>query len=153
MVKEKKGRKKAKVKSSKLPFRREFSAGGVVFKKNKVLLIKPAGTNRWQLPKGHIEEKEKSAETARREVKEETGVEAKVIEKIGDTKYFFVLKGTRIFKVVSFFLMKFEKQGEIIHKNEVDDVKFLPFDEAVKTLTYKDDRQITKKAKFLFDRL
>ncbi len=130
---------------------REFSAGGVVFKKEAkkplFLLIKPAGTDRWQLPKGQIDKDESSAETAAREVEEESGVKAKVIQKLGTSRYFFVLKGQRIFKTVTYFLMGYIGEGKDGHDHEVDETVFLPFDKAYERLTFKDDKNILTKAK------
>lgn len=75
--------------------KREFSAGGVVYRKDqdqiKWLVIKPAGSEKWRLPKGLIDKGEISVEAAKREVVEEAGVEAEVLEKIGEEKYFYVL--------------------------------------------------------------
>ena len=132
---------------------REFSAGGVVFKKGKDktrwLIIKPAGANRWQFPKGLIDKGESSKETALREVKEEGGVLAKPLEKIGNIQYFFFFEGKRVFKTVSFYLMEYEKDIKEGPDNEVDKVAFLPFDEAHSLLTFKNDKEMLKKAKEL----
>jgi len=87
-------------------FVRQFSAGGAAYTtskngKIKWLIVKPAGTERWQLPKGQIEKDEKSIEAAQREVKEEGGVETKVITKIGSSSYFYVFENTKCFKTVT----------------------------------------------------
>jgi len=145
MAKKRRGKKEKREK-----VKRRFSAGGVVFKNDEVLVIKPAGTDRWQLPKGHIDEGETSKETARREVEEEGGVKVKVKEKIGDTQYFFVLKGQKIFKKVTFYLMKYTKDTkEGPDEIEVDEVKFVPYAKALETLSFKDDREIVKKSRKL----
>jgi len=154
-----KGKKKEKIekvrsslKEDKNPptFEKSYSAGGVVFrnvgKKNQFLLIKPAGINRWQLPKGLIKNGESSKQTALREVKEEGGVEAKIVEKLGDSRYFFVWEGKKIFKSVAYFLMKYTKITKDGHDNEVDEAKFFPFEKANKILTFKDDKGMVKKA-------
>src|SRR5204862_424322 len=65
---------------------------------------KPEGT--WALPKGLIDDGEKAAATAVREVAEETGVEGRVVEKLGDVRYVYTWAGERVFKVVSFFLLR-----------------------------------------------
>ncbi|MBI3397428.1 NUDIX domain-containing protein [Candidatus Woesebacteria bacterium] len=142
---------------------REFSSGGVVFKKTPkgllFLLIKPAESSRWQLPKGHIEERESSSETAVREVREEGGVEARIVKKIGDIKYFFVLDGKdvlrdkkRIFKVVNHYLLEFVKDlGNVPNSVEVEEVKFVNFEEAYKSLTFKNEKEILKKAKAILE--
>ena len=144
--------KEGKVKKSLV---REFSAGGVVFRRKpgvEWLIIKPAGTDRWQLPKGHIEEGEKGEDTAVREVFEETGARAKVLDKVGNAQYFFVLGGKRIFKNVAFFLMESTDGLAKIDKawaHEVDKVCWLNTKAALKKLTYKDERQILEKAQML----
>ena len=143
----------AKRKESQIKVTRHFSAGGAVFRKNhnfrEWLLIKPKGTKRWQLPKGKIDRGEKSADTAVREIFEETGVRACVVEKIEDIKYFFVQDGERIFKVVTFYLMKstddkdtkIEKQWE----DEIEEAVWVSEEEALKKLSFKSEKEILKK--------
>lgn len=131
---------------------REFSAGGVVCKKTekgvKILLIKPKGTERWQLPKGRLEEGESSVDAALREVPEETGVKAEILDKVGAISYFYNQDGKRIFKTVTFFLMKYksgEPQVGEHNKVEVEDVGWFGPDEAKKKLSFKDERNIVLK--------
>lgn len=145
--------KGAKVKK---PVVREFSAGGVVFRRKpgvEWLLIRPAGTERWQLPKGHIEEGEKGEDAGVREVFEETGARVKVLDKIGNAQYFYVLEGRRIFKSVAFFLMECTDERARIGKawaHEVDEVLWLETGAALAKLTHKDERQILEKAEKMF---
>jgi len=143
-------RKKEKIeKTSKTE--RAFSAGGVVFKKDakelKFLIINPAGTRRWQFPKGLINNGESSKETAIREIAEEGGVDTEIIIKLGDSKYFFVWVGKKIFKTVTFYLMRYIKDTGKGHDKEVDEAIFLPFDKAYEKLTFKDDKGFLKQAK------
>ncbi len=101
--------------------KREFSAGGVVVRRIKgawhVAAIHPRGRRPglWALPKGNIDPGETPAETAVREVHEETGVVGKLDEKLGDVKYTYTWDGERIFKIVSFFLVRYSsgRLGEI----------------------------------------
>src|SRR5688572_16171550 len=99
---------------------REFSAGGLVLRYMQrrwhLAVIEPAGREResgnpiFALPKGWIDSGEKAQQAALREVREETGVEAKVIVKLGDVKYVYMRKwsdGARVFKVVSFYLLHY----------------------------------------------
>ena len=93
--------------------RREFSAGGVLVRRMRgrwwVALVRPRrddGKAVWALPKGLIDEGERGAETAIREAFEETGVEAALDRKLGDIRYVYTWDGERIFKVVSFFLVR-----------------------------------------------
>ena len=120
--------------------RREFSAGGVLFKGNQVLLIKtPSG--HWSFPKGRIEKGEKPEDTAVREVLEETGVLGEILSYLGDTRYWFTFEGERVFKVVKFYLMRFVK-GKPSPSWEVQDARFVPSKEAGTLLKYEGDKRI-----------
>lgn len=149
MAKKTRRRKGQKVKSSS-PVKREFSAGGAVHGGGKWLIIKPAGTDRWQFPKGKIDKGESSKEAAVREVEEEGGIRVKPMKKVGDTQYFFTLKGQKIFKKVTFYLMEYVGDGNNNPDEiEVDEARFVPFGEALSLLTFEDDKKILKKAKKL----
>jgi len=99
--------------SKNLQFKREFSAGGIVFKKEKAklkfLIIKPTKTQRWQFPKGLVEKNETQKNAAVREVEEEGGIKVKISEKLGSSNYFYIFQGRRIFKTVTYFLMEYQK--------------------------------------------
>ena len=124
--------------------RREFSAGGVLFRDGEVLLIKnPSGV--WSFPKGNIEKGEKPEETAVREVLEETNVKGKVIDYVGEISYWYQLKGERIFKRVKYYLMEYV-EGEPRPSWEVLDAKFFPVEKARELLKYKGDKEIFRKA-------
>lgn len=109
---------------------------------------KPPGT--WALPKGLIDQGERPAETAVREVAEETGVRAELVRKLGDVKYVYARAGMRIFKVVSFFLLRYRggRLGEIAPEMrvEVAEVRWLPLDEAPRLLAYRGERQMAEEA-------
>ncbi len=115
------------------------------------LLINPAGTDRWQFPKGHIDPGESSKATAVREVAEECGVRASLIEKIADQKYFFHWDGAKIFKIVTFYLMKYAGGDTNNHDKEVRQAKFFPLKKALTKLTFKGDKEILKKAKEILE--
>ncbi|EDP75922.1 NUDIX hydrolase [Hydrogenivirga sp. 128-5-R1-1] len=124
--------------------RREFSAGGVLFKDGEVLLIKnPSGV--WTFPKGNIEKGEKPEDTAVREVLEETSVKGEVVDYVGEIRYWYQLKGEKIFKKVKYYLMRY-LGGEPKPSWEVEDARFFPVEEAKKLLKYKGDREIFRKA-------
>lgn len=131
--------------------KREFSAGGIVFKDDQVLLVNNAAMrdpnkSYWGFPKGHLDGGEKSIEAALREVKEETGIEAEVVKKIGDSKYVFTFEGEKIFKVVSMFLMEY-KRGELKKQDEeILEVGWIDPEEALKRLSFFKDKQFLKQA-------
>jgi 8-oxo-dGTP pyrophosphatase MutT (NUDIX family) len=136
--------------------RREFSAGGVLVRKLQgrwmAAAIQPAGKpdGVWALPKGLIGPGEKAPDTAVREVEEETGARGKLVEKLGDIRYVYTWQGERVFKVVSFFLLRDSggRLGDVPseHAHEVADVRWLPLDEAPRLLAYKGEREMAEKA-------
>jgi 8-oxo-dGTP pyrophosphatase MutT (NUDIX family) len=110
---------------------------------------KPEGV--WALPKGNIDAGETAAETAVREVHEETGVEGRLVEKLGDVRYVYTRRGgERIFKVVSFFLCRAERGRigaiEEAMRIEVAEARWLPLEEAPRLLAYGGEREMAKKA-------
>lgn len=136
--------------------RREFSAGGVLVRRLQgrwmVAAIRPAGRPQglWALPKGQIDAGETGEETALREIAEETGATGRSLGKLGDVRYWFNWEGERIFKVVSFFLVRYEsgKLGEIpeAFRHEVAEVRWLPLDDAPRLLAYQGERRLAEKA-------
>jgi len=135
----------SETKKKKLPFRREFSAGGVVIKdKREVLLIKNP-SNVWTFPKGHIEKGETKEQAALREVKEETNIDAEIVTYLGEVSYFYTWAGVKIYKTVYFFLMRY-KSGIPVPSWEVKDARFFSLERAQKLLKYKGDKEIFGKA-------
>jgi 8-oxo-dGTP pyrophosphatase MutT (NUDIX family) len=134
--------------------RREFSAGGVLVRRLKgewhLAAIRPAGKQVWALPKGIIGRSESAADAAVREVTEETGVQGRLLEKLGDVRYVYMWQGERVFKVVSFFLLRYSKGrlGDIppAHRREVDETRWIKLTEASTALAYKGEREMAEKA-------
>ncbi len=136
--------------------RREFSAGGVLVRRLRgrwfLAAIRPAGKDEglWALPKGLVARGEPALETALREVREETGAEGRLVEKLGDVRYVYTWKGERVFKVVSFFLVRYSRGrlGDIAPamRVEVDGAKWLSLEEAPKLLAYGGEREMAAKA-------
>lgn len=133
------------------PLKRQFSAGGVVYKAEggnlEWLLIRPAGKNSWRLPKGLIDKGETSLEAAQREVEEEVGIETEVVGKIGQDKYFFNLGKDRIYKVVTYYLMRYLQEAKGPISWETEEIAWLPFEEALSRLTFKGEKEILQKAR------
>src|SRR5438045_7881775 len=109
---------------------------------------KPAGL--WALPKGRIDDGESGEATALREVEEETGARGRSLGKLGDVRYWFNWRGERIFKVVSFFLVRYEggRLGDVPERfrHEVAEVRWLPLDEAPGLLAYAGEKDMARKA-------
>ncbi|MBI2018207.1 NUDIX hydrolase [Candidatus Daviesbacteria bacterium] len=127
--------------------KREFSAGGIVFNKaNQVLLTKHSQNKHWSFPKGLIDPGQTSKEAAIREVREEGGVEAEILSKAGYSKYVYTLNGEKIFKVVTYFLMKYKNGDPNNHDWEVEEAGWYDINEALKQLTFSQDKQLLKKA-------
>ena len=135
--------------------RREFSAGGVVVRRVRgewrLAAIRPAGKDDvWALPKGLIGRGESAADTAVREVAEETGVEGRLLEKLGDVRYVYTWRGERVFKIVSFFLLRYSRGrlGELPpdYRHEIAETRWLALDDAPRLLAYKGEREMAEKA-------
>ena len=134
----------------------EKSAGAVIFRRegNKIyylLLHYPSSAKApkeyWDLPKGHVEKGEKESDTVKREVREETGLkDIKFIEGFKEwIKYFFKFGGKTVFKVVTFYLAE-TKTKEVKTSFEHVGYKWLSYKEAQDTLTFKNAKEILKKA-------
>ena len=141
--------------------KREFSAGGVLVKvirgRPMLAAIRPRGKPEglWALPKGKIDPGERPEETAVREVREETGVEGTLVEKLGDVKYTYTRRGgERVFKIVSFYLLRAGRgrigQIQEAMRIEVEEARWLPLDEAPRLLAYGGERKMAAKARDRF---
>jgi 8-oxo-dGTP pyrophosphatase MutT (NUDIX family) len=118
--------------------------------------IRPAGKDDvWALPKGLIGQGEKAADTALREVEEETGVQARLLEKLGDVRYVYTWEGERVFKIVSFFLFRYTRGrlGDLpaAYRHEVAETSWLPLADAPRLLAYKGEREMAAKTRQLID--
>jgi len=107
-----------------------------------VLVAQHSKHKGWDFPKGHIESGESSEAAALREVEEEAGVVAEVVEKAGQTEYFYFDQGEKVLKTVVYFLMKYIREGEATTAFEVSDMKWLSVDEVEKQLTFKDTKKL-----------
>jgi 8-oxo-dGTP diphosphatase len=133
---------------------REFSAGGIVYKKSEIrnpkseikwLVCQHSQHKGWVFPKGFIGDHiqgESTENTAVREVKEETGVDAKIIKKlVKPATYFYVWKGEKRLKTVTYYLMEYISGDITDHDFEMSAVEWLPEDEVLERLTYKSDKE------------
>ena len=133
------------------PLLREFSAGGLVVRRMRgrpyIAAVRVKGGKVLALPKGHIEAGESGAETAVREVREETGIDSRVVEKLDDIRYWYTRDGARVLKVVSFFLLAY-RSGSVrdYQREEVDGAEWLPLDEAPARLAYRGEKQMAAAA-------
>jgi 8-oxo-dGTP pyrophosphatase MutT (NUDIX family) len=147
--------------------KREFSAGGVVLRRLRggwyVAVIEPRRETKTEprrrlkpvlaLPKGWVEEGESPAQTAAREVEEETGVRAEVIAKLGDIRYAYLRRWSdnqRVFKIVSFYLLRYRsgRLGALAPEmqHEVAAAHWLPLETAARALSYRGERQMAARA-------
>jgi len=126
---------------------REVSYGGVVVRGADVLVITPAGRSRVRtLPKGGAQTGESQEATALREVREETGVEARVVERLGDVEYWYRRGGLRVFKTVGFFLCDYVSGDTADHDHEVDDARWMSLERARTELSYPGERGMIERA-------
>jgi 8-oxo-dGTP pyrophosphatase MutT (NUDIX family) len=135
------------------PVEREFSAGGVVIRPGEAgvecVVIVPTrrakgGERVLALPKGHPENDESGADAAMRE---KTGLEARLLGKLGDVRYWYQRDGKRIAKVVSFFLFEHVSGDPAGDPFEVEEARWVPLDEAEGALSYPGERRMVSLAK------
>jgi 8-oxo-dGTP pyrophosphatase MutT (NUDIX family) len=129
------------------PKDREFSAGGVVVRGEEVVVIVPTrraadGSRVLALPKGHVDPGETPLEAARREVREETGIDAEPVCELGESRYWYRRDGQTIGKSVVFFLFSHVGGDTDDHDNEVEEVRWIGMEEAQATLSHTAEREI-----------
>ena len=125
----------------------ETSYGGVVVRGDEMVVIVPRGRRRvLGLPKGGPMEGETPEQTAAREVREETGITARVRERLGQVDYTYRRGGRNIAKTVHFYLCLFEAGDTADHDHEVDDARWMPLREARRRLSYPGERAMVERA-------
>jgi 8-oxo-dGTP diphosphatase len=134
----------------------EISSGGVLVRRMRgrwwLAAIRPQGkpAGVWALPKGLVDRGERPDTTALREVFEETGVSGRLDGKLGDVKYVYSRGGQRIFKAVSFYLVR-GGRGRIGDlppgmEREVAEARWLPLEDAPRLLAYRGERDMARAA-------
>lgn len=127
--------------------KREFSAGGIVFNdQGQVLVTQHSRNKHWSFPKGLVDPGQTTEEAALREVREEGGIVAEITGKVGYSKYVYTLNNKKIFKIVTYFLMKYVSGDTADHDWEVSDIGWYKPEDALKQLSFSQDKELLKKA-------
>lgn len=135
----------------------EISAGGVVVHEGKVIVIVPTrlaadGSKVLCLPKGHLDPGENAQQAAQREVREETGVEAELVDDLGEVRYWYRRDGRAVRKSVRFFLFRYLSGDTEDHDDEVEVARWLDLGEAQEALSYEGEREMVGLARAALDR-
>lgn len=120
----------------------------MVVRDGQVIVIVPAKSrspNVLALPKGHPDGDESPLEAAIREVREETGVEAEPIEQLGEIEYTYDRRHGPVDKRVAFWLFEY-RSGELAPDHEIAEARWMPLEEAARSLTYEGERQMVERA-------
>ena len=132
--------------------KKQTSAGGVIYKKNdssiQIALISVRNGQAWCLPKGIVDKGETTEETAVREVREETGLNGRIIDALGEINYWYFVREENIKcrKKVYFYLMEYVSGDTDDHDFEVDEAGWFPLEIALEKVSYKGDRMVIEKA-------
>jgi 8-oxo-dGTP pyrophosphatase MutT (NUDIX family) len=129
----------------------EVSAGGVVVRDGQVVVIVPTrraadGRKVLALPKGHVDPGETAAQAAQREVREEAGIDARLVGELGEVRYWYQRDGRKIPKLVTFFLFDYLDGRVDDHDDEVEEARWIPLEQAARDLTYKGEREMVQRA-------
>ena len=135
----------------------QHSAGGVAYRPGEtgpeIAIIKTFEEGRWQLPKGIVDPGETAEQAALREVREEAGITCELIEPIDTIEYWFVGSydgpKKRYHKKVSFFLMNYRSGDVADHDHEVSEARWVSFDDALKMLVFKNEKDVVEKTRTL----
>jgi 8-oxo-dGTP pyrophosphatase MutT (NUDIX family) len=123
----------------------------VVVRGNDVVVIVPvkrdaAGNRVLGLPKGHADGDETPEAAATREVREETGVDAELVDELGDVRYTYQRGGRQVDKLVRFYLFEYRSGDVADHDHEIEDARWMPMAQAAESLTYSGEREMVARA-------
>jgi 8-oxo-dGTP pyrophosphatase MutT (NUDIX family) len=123
----------------------------VVVRAGEVAVIVPVkraadGRRVLGLPKGHLDGDETPEQAARREVAEETGVTAELVDELGDVSYRYERGGRRIGKSVRFYLFSYVSGSVEDHDHEIEEARWMPLEQAARELTYAGEREMVQRA-------
>ncbi len=138
------------------PIQRAVSAGGIVYRDGadgvEFAICGRDSDGVWGLPKGTPDPGESLEQTALREVTEETGLEVRLADKIGVIEYWFSRDGVRYHKWVHYYLMEATGGDTAAHDVEYDKVEWFPAEVALKTLSFKNEIDVARKAVALLEK-
>ncbi len=127
----------------------EKSCGAIVYRKHhgniEILLIKHVNSGHWSFPKGHVEENETEVETARREIKEETGLDVIIDPTFRETVTYYPRKDAH--KIVVYFIARAKSYDYTPQEEEIAEIRWVDVGHATTILTYENDKLIVNKAK------
>ena len=126
-----------------MDLKKEKSCGCIIIKNGKVLLVYEKNRNFWGFPKGHVENGETEIETALREVKEEVGLDVDIDAEKRYTLNYNIKN--EIDKTTVLYIAKHKNDQFVIQENEIENAKWCNFEEALKTLTFEDWREMFRK--------
>ena len=142
-----------------LPVVTRISAGGVVYRlenypgpnaRVEVALILASRKRRWQLPKGTVVQDESNEQAALREVREETGVKAELLEELDRIEYWYYSsrggQRARYHKFVYFYLMRYLSGSVEDHDHEVEEARWFEIQKAIHMLAFESDKNLVRKA-------
>ena len=147
--------------TAKIATEDQISAGGVAFRwrdsELEIAIVSVRPKLRWQLPKGIVDPGESPQVTAVREVREEAGIETDMLKLIETIEYWYRSakygKPVRYHKFVHFYLLRY-RGGEVTdHDHEVEEARWVSFDEAIQMLDFKSEREVAEKARKMIQEL
>jgi 8-oxo-dGTP pyrophosphatase MutT (NUDIX family) len=137
----------------------QVSAGGVAFRwkdsEPEIAIVSVKPKLRWQLPKGIVDPGESPEVTAIREVKEEAGLETDRLALIETIEYWYRSvnygKPVRYHKFVHFYLLQYRSGDVSEHDHEIEEARWVSFDEALELLEFKNEREVVEKAREMIE--